>query len=266
MAIVIDVRHDMKRLTEHLTLLQKEEIPYAAAVAINACLNKIQPAVQAEMRSVFDRPTPYTLNSYVVMKGAKKRSLFGIVGFKTQRIFNAAGKFTGRFTTADEELNNPRLAGTYLQPQMAGGPRPAKGVEKLMRNKRLIGPNEFIVPSKFMALDAYGNVSRGKIQQITANLRIDYDPLKHTKGGVKTGKKKTQFFFTRQGVRGQRLTAIWERYPGGQAVPAFIVVSGAPKYRKRFDPNALAERIVQQNFAHEFDNAMIKALATTRNR
>jgi len=266
MAIVINVKHDIKKLTEHLTWLQKEQIPQATAWAINACLAKVKPAVQAEMRAVFDKPTPYTLNSYVVMKGAKKRSLFGIVGFKTQRIFNEAGKFTGSFTTADEEKSNPRLASTYLQPQMRGGIRPAKGLEKLLRERHLIGPNEFVVPSKFMRLDQYGNVPRGIIQQILANLHAYRDPLQRTTKKTITQrnqKKKTAFYFTRKGVRGQRMTAIWQRFSTrGHAVPAFIVVSGAPKYRKRFDPNFLAERVVHQNFPMEFDAAMIKALAT----
>ena len=48
MAIRIDVRHDIRKLTEHLTWLQKEQIPYATALAINSSLKLAQPAVQAE--------------------------------------------------------------------------------------------------------------------------------------------------------------------------------------------------------------------------
>jgi hypothetical protein len=268
MAIVINVKHDIKKLTEHLTWLQKEQIPYATAVAINACLAQIKPAVQAEMLDVFDKPTPYTLNSYMVMKGAKKNSLFGIVGFKTQRIFNEAGKFTGGFTTADEEKSNPRLASTYLQPQMRGGIRPAKGLELLLRARGILGNNEFLVPSKFMKLDQYGNVSRGTVQKILANLQATRDPYSRTpSGGARGGKKKAEFFFTRKGVRGQRHTMIWQtfgRKGKHNAVPAFIVVSAAPQYRKRFDQQVVVERVVAMRFPAEFDSAMIKALATAR--
>ena len=61
MAIQINVRHDIRKLTEHLTWLQKEQIPYATAVAINATLKQAQPAVQAEMRGGFGRPKPRAL-------------------------------------------------------------------------------------------------------------------------------------------------------------------------------------------------------------
>jgi hypothetical protein len=47
-------------------------------------------------------------------------------------------------------------------------------------------------------------------------------------------------------------------------VPAFIVVSAAPMYRKRFDQQVVVERVVAVRFPAEFDSAMIKALATSR--
>lgn len=252
--IRIDVRHDIRKLTEHLTWLQKEEIPYATSVAINESLKKAAPAVQAEMRQVFDRPTPWTLNSYRILKYAKKRQPTGIVGFKDME--NIGGRGTS--------------AGKYLQPQMAGGPRPAKGLERLLRSRGILGNNEFLVPSKFMKLDQYGNVSRGTVQKVLANLQATRDPYSRTpSGGARGGKKKADFFFTRKGVRGQRHTMIWQSFGAKgahNAVPAFIVVAGAPQYRQRFDQRAVVERVVAQSFPQEFDNAMLKALATSRNR
>lgn len=264
----IDVRHDLEDLKRTLSNQQKEQVPYATSLAINACLKKSQQAVKSEMQRVFDRPTPYTLNSYVVMKGARKNSLFGIIGFKTQRIFDASGQFTGSFTSFEEEVNNPRMASTYLRPQMQGGPRPAKGLENLLRARGLLSANEFLVPSRFQKLDQYGNVSRGTIAKIVANLQAARDIYSRTpSGGARGGKKKAEYFFTRAGVRGQRLTAIWQSFGARgnhNAIPAFIVVSSSPKYKKRFDQMIVVQRIVQQNFALEFNNAMQIALATAR--
>lgn len=254
MAMVINVRHDIKKLTEHLTWLQKEQIPYATALAINESLKKAAPAVKAEMQQVFDRPTPWTLNSYRILKYAQKRAPTGVVGFKDME--NIGGRGTP--------------AGKYLQPQMAGGPRPAKGLELLLRARGILGNNEFLVPSKFMKLDQYGNVSRGTVQKILANLQATRDVYSRTpSGGARGGKKKAEFFFTRKGVRGQRHTMIWQTFGAKgkhNAVPALIVVKAAPQYRKRFDQQAVVERVVAQSFPVEFDNAMIKALATSRNR
>jgi hypothetical protein len=252
MPIRIDVRADIKQAQRELNLIAKQ-VPFAAALAINAVLKKSQPAVQAEMRRVFDRPTPWTLNSYRVLQWAKKSALIGVVGFKGMQ--NIGGRGTP--------------AGEYLQPQMEGGPRPAKGLEREMRAVGMLGNNEFLVPSRFMKLDQYGNVGRGVVNAVRANLRtMRFDAASQTpRGGPrrKVGAKKfSMFYFTRAGVRGQRLTAIWQRFTGGHAVPAFIVVAAAPRYRKRFDQAPVVQREVDKNFRPEFEAAYARAVATAR--
>ncbi len=248
----ISVRGDVKNLTRRLRAIHEKQIPFATAQAINAVLKTSAPAVQKHMQLVFDRPTNWTLNSYRVLKWANKRDLVGAVGFKDMDYKGGPG---GKESSA---------AGNYLKPLMYGQPRQAKGIEGLLRNRGLIGPGEFIVPSKHQAVDRFGNVSRGVIQKISANLQATADEYSRTpKGGARKGKKKAEYFFTRQGVRGARLTAIWHR-AGQQAIPAFIVVSGAPQYRKRFSPTKVVQRELNKRFAKEFESAMAKAIATAK--
>ena len=106
------------------------------------------------------------------------------------------------------------------------------------------------------------------MQRVLANLQAARDVYSRTpSGGARGGKKKAEFFFTRKGVRGQRHTMIWQTFGAKgkhNAVPAFIVVSSAPKYRKRFDQQKVVEGVVAMRFPAEFDAAMIKALATSR--
>lgn len=246
----IDIRMDVEKLRRDMRIVQEKQIPFATSQAINACVKAAAPAVQAEMKSVFDRPTPWTLNSYRVLKYANKRSLVAVVGFKDMEQVGGRGIPAGR----------------YLQPHMEGTARPAKGLEVLLRARGLMSNNEFLVPSKFMNLDSYGNVSRGVIQKVIANLDASRDRLTNTpKGGARGGTKKADFFFTRRGVRGARLSAIWQNYgaKGGQhAIPAFIVVTGAPKYKKKFDQAVIVERQVNLLFNSEFESAFARAIAT----
>jgi len=260
MPIRIDVRADIHKAARELGLLRAQVLPIAAK-AINVSMAKADVAVKAEMQRVFDRPTPWTLKSYRILKYAKPApgKLFGIVGFKDFGALGGEGK----------GQRNTSLASYYLQPQMAGGPRPAKGLEREMRAVGMLGNNEFLVPSRFMKLDQYGNVGRGVVNAVRANLRtMRFDPASQTpRGGPRrkvSAKKFSMFYFTRRGVRGQRLTAIWQRFTGGHAVPAFIVVAAAPSYRKRFDQAPVVQREVDKNFRPEFEAAYARAVATAR--
>lgn len=246
MTFQIDIKHDLRELKQTLTRIEKENLPYATALALNESMKAAQPAVVAEMQRVFDRPTRWTLGSYRILKWANKRALFGIVGFKDEAVKGTP-------------------AGEYLQPQMAGGPRAPKRLERLLRTRGLLGNNEFLVPSKFQKLDSHGNVSRGTIQKILSNLQATFDPYQRTPtGGAREGKKKGEYFFTRKGIRGARHTMIWRRYSAARAVPAFIVVASAPKYRKRFDQPAVVQRVVRARFPNELRSALDKAVATSR--
>jgi hypothetical protein len=163
-------------------------------------------------------------------------------------------------------------AGEYLQPEIGGGPRVAKKLERDLRAVGIIGDNEFLVPSKYMQLDANGNIPKGVTNQIRANLRTSrYDTASHSsRGGSRrpSAKKFSFFYFTRRGIKGQKLTAIWELYGrgagSGHTVPALIVVKAAPKYKKIFDMQAVVERDLDEKFAQAFAVGMEKALATAR--
>lgn len=248
----ISVKADVKAALRHLDSVKRQQVPFATSKAINEVLKTSAPAVQAEMRRVFDRPTRWTLNSYRVLKWANKRSLYGIVGFKDVGYKGGPDRKSGP------------AAGDYLQPHMQGGARGAKGLETLLRRRGLLGAGEFVVPSSYAPRDAYGNVSLSTIKKILANLGALTDAYSNTpKGGGRGGKKKSEYFFTRRGVRGARLTAIWRR-AGDSAIPMFIVVSGAPTYRRVFDHVKVVQKEVNRRFPVEFDKALKLALQTAR--
>lgn len=114
----------------------------ACAIALNKAGKLVKEAEVAEMKSVFDNPTRYTLNS-LQLSPATKSDLKATVWFKEP----------------DRYKDNPH----YLLPQVEGGSRHLKGFEQGIALGEL-------VPAMGAKLNQYGNVSMGQIRQILSVL------------------------------------------------------------------------------------------------
>lgn len=113
----------------------------ACAIALSmTAKHDIKPRIQAEMKQVFDRPTPYTLNSLRI-KYAQVNDLSAEVWFKEP----------------------DRMGQHYLVPQVEGGPRKLKGFERALGNKKF-------APGSGARLNQYGNISPGQIKQLLSVL------------------------------------------------------------------------------------------------
>jgi len=108
----------------------------AAEQALDATAREIKKEVSGEMRKVFDRPVPYTLNS-LQMTPTRNHNMQASVWFK----------------------DPDRMREHYLIPQVEGGPRKLKGFE------RWLGDDEY-VPGHGAKMDRYGNISAGQIRQV----------------------------------------------------------------------------------------------------
>ena len=235
----IGVKADVDAVRMKLLYLQNEGVRKAAAVALNDTAFAARKDVQWFIGQVFDRPTPWTLNAPWVEK-ARPAHLAAMVTLQGKNWRHRASAFE------------------YLGPHMDAGPRSPKRMEKLLADRGLLGANEYLVPSKFQPLDQYGNVPRSVVQKILANLQAHFDPHQHTPwGGARGGKKKGEYYFTRRGVRGARLTAIWRRLSDNNAVPAFIVVTGAPRYRKRLPFEKIVQAAVARVWPVEFERHVL---------
>ena len=90
----------------------EKQVRFATSLAINRTAQVVKEELKREMQSVFDRPTPFTLNSLQMTPSTKQR-LEAKVWFK----------------------NPPRVGDIhhYLEPQVYGGSRPFKGFEYLLQ-------------------------------------------------------------------------------------------------------------------------------------
>lgn len=211
-----------------------------------------------EMTRIFDRPTPYTLNSLKV-KPAKPNNLTATVWF--------------RGTEQDSH---------YILPQVFGGNRMQTRFEYMLRRIGMLGDREVLVPasnSPAIRLDKYGNVSKGQYIQILSQLRAFYlagSSQNETEALRSKREKKMytiRYFFARKGESkfgrgswksGEKIqhlqSGIWARVKdimGSNIYPVFLVAKRA-HYRRRFRFYEIAERTINMRFPLQMNRQLLK--------
>lgn len=135
----ISIEADFRAAVRQLDNIGKRQVPFAAKNALNKLAVKVIEDEQDEMRSVFDRPTPWTVNSLFVRNYATKQDLSVTIDFK--------------------DGSKGRSAAKYLTAQIQGGSRRTKAVENFFVRNGLMPAGSRIVPADNLTLDRYGNIS-----------------------------------------------------------------------------------------------------------
>lgn len=210
-------------------------VPYATSTALTRVAKIAQTKdLPAEMNRVFDRPTPYALNSLFV-KPASVDNLSARVMVKDQA---ATGIVPERF----------------LLPEVAGGLRGEKRVERALRFGGWLHAGERIIPARDMPRDAFGNVSGPKIKAILTQLeKPSGRSTRRGRGGklVSVGRYADGLF---AGLIG-KTRGIWQR-TGRKVKPLFIFTSKVHSYDARLDFTGISEAAALRNFPVEFNRAM----------
>lgn len=140
----ISVKADLRNLTKQLTYTQREQVPFAASLALNNVAQDVMGEITSQMPNVLENPTPFTLRAYRMLPRQ-----------------NRATK--GNLTVLIEPA---KIQKEYLRYQIEGGTRmPSKA--------------KIFVPTQLAPKNRYGNVSRanrerfiqGKGKYFTAGVR-----------------------------------------------------------------------------------------------
>lgn len=211
--------------------------------AMNRTAYDVRDAIKAEMPRVFDRPTPYTLNSLFV-KPARLDRLQAEVYFK-------------------DDLGTSRLgipATRYLLPHVLGGSRRAKGFEEALRAAGHLPSGYSAVPGPYAKLDQYGNMQRGQIIQILSQLRITrtagHDrnlPLntkKENRTKIRAALRKAggRYFVIPVGKAGARGGVYLRGYHGHREVFPVVTFVRTVSYRRRFEFDEITARVGNARF------------------
>lgn len=241
------VRWQSEHLQQAFAKLSRDQLPFAVALAATRTAQKVRSNEIAVMRKRFDRPTPWTLRS-LYLRAATKAEPEAVVWFKDWAPKGAP-------------------AGKYLIPEVYGGPRSTKGLERALAGRGWLRPGQYLVPASAAPLDPYGNVQRRLITQIMSGLRafseVGYSAnATASRRSRRKGHAERFFVGTVDGTE-----AIWERRRFGFGVgvrPLFLIVDRAPRYRVRFPFFRVAEHTVKAHYERIFASALAEAIQTAR--
>jgi len=244
---MIDIKIDGSDLKNIETSLKsmKKQIPFATALAITKIAEQVKLDQKKSIISIFDRPTRFTQNS-IFMEKATKTKLSSQVWLK--------------------DLETPRFQ-HYLEPQIYGGTRHRKGLEKLLNMKGHTSL-PFLTPASGARRTASGNVSAGQSNQILSALGAQRDSLANSTVRSKArnkAKRKNSFnnnyFVIKRKGRGL-VPGVYQRTKKGRGVkPIYISVSNA-NYSRRYDFFGIANKSIQGNAPRLVSEAIQRVINT----
>lgn len=224
--------------------LADSKIKVAAVAALNSAAYVGSQATKAEMRSVFDRPTPWVLGGVRYVK-ARRDNLEASIDFD----------FWGNKQLVTVEK--------VLSAEIFGGQRKHKRHEIALQRAGILPAGMAIVPGPGAALDQYGNLKGGQIVQIMAWFRSfgeqGYSANSTDKTRARLGRDKRNgtkgfAYFALQRPNGKLRPGIYQRFQfgHGSAVKAIMYFVPTPSYRKRLDFYGVADKAARAEFARAF--------------
>jgi hypothetical protein len=210
----------------------ESQIPKAVSQSINFTAERVQVDLRDSMRLVFDSPKPATLNSAGKIAATSVR-LFAQVALKDKA---GAG-------------SSAKSASEYLSPQIGGGPRSIKGLEKRLRAYGFIGGNDFMLPGKDAPRDKYGNITGGQIYKALLNVGA---AATYSAGGTKRSEqaKPKYFWLGGKGIY----------YRQGKALREFMMRSRPPSYKPIFDFVGVATASTEKHLPEQIQRSIDRVL------
>jgi len=131
-AVRVSVRSDWRAFRDQVEGLRKDQLPFATARALTETAKAAQREVTAALPSIFDRPTPFTMQA-IGITAARKTDLRALVFVKD-------------------------VQARYLRLEETGGERVQK-------------PGAPVLPPVDVPLNAFGNIPRGLLKKLKGKKR-----------------------------------------------------------------------------------------------
>lgn len=260
-------------LARDFTDLEQRQLPFAMRQAVNQTAFGIRQAWQREAGRVFDRPTRMTINAVQYRKA-------GAVG-GGRDVMGGVAHHPTRTAAAEVYIRDEAHKGTppskYLLPQVEGGARRHKGMERLLQAKGILPAGMFAVPGRGAQLDQHGNVRSGQVRQILSQLGAGMEAgyvsnESEALRGRRVRRQKKRGgggrYFALSSRRGRLLPGLYERIVTGfgSAVRSIFIFTRAPQYQPRYDIYDLARREWNKLMPFHFNRELRKAVETAKFR
>jgi hypothetical protein len=263
MHLTFDTSAIQRQLIDPL-LGSPQRLRNAVATALTRTAIAVREAQRAEMRDVFDRPTPFTLGSLFVQPASGDQAVpEARVGIK-------------------DNVGGARSAWSWLRWQVLGGMRTNTAFERKLIAAGAMRDGDRMVPGRYAKRDAFGNVSRGQLVQILSQLRIDstigstrslprldFNDRKIDRNrklrSIRAAYKRAggQYLALPNGsARGKLLPGIYlvDRFNRQDILPVLIFVSKAQYEARRFDFGYVAELAIQRNLPGHLAGQLARAV------
>lgn len=276
----------IEELTAGLKDVAMQQVPFATALALTRTARKAKGMLYGEMRSKFDRPTPFTVPPAAFDADDRHGSMRVEQATKTRLYAEVRMK---DWTMAKQRVATDPL----LRHHFFGGARVAKGMELWLRQKGMLAAGEFLVLGKNHPGDRYGNLGMAMWNKVVAQLGLTgagkgYSRDASNQRGSQKSKAATGTIWWSTGPKGKTgggklidlatgieygqagrpgrqnnlPKGIWIR-SGDDLHALMMVVEKAPTYKQRFDLQKIAAEAVQRHFRSEFDQALKDAIKTS---
>lgn len=230
----IEITVNVADVKQRFNDLADRDIPFLTAFALTKTIQEAQASEVQQMKTVFDRPVDWTLNSMQVVPASK-----------TDNPITAELKF--------KEFGGGTPAWKYLTPEIEGGIRRRKSHEVRLISVGVMKADEYAVPGEGVALDAYGNMPAADIEQLLSQLQAAGGSGFMANTTARSRKRAVRnaggSFFVLRGTKAPN--GVYMRTGGRDIVP-FLIFVHAPTYTPRFAAYETARKAVNENFAKYF--------------
>lgn len=223
---------DHSDVSRGLSDIERKQLPMATVWGLNDTAADMLDHVQNRMEVVFDRPTRFTKNAFMVWRANKK--------------------------TMEARVQERPSVGSkhFLKVQEDGGARPQTGVERMLgATLPYEGLVSALVPAAGAKLNAYGNWSPAQRKQA----------LSAASGAAQAARSRARYFVPDK--RSNLSSGIWKRTGKGKREKLTKVahfLDAAPSYTKRLGFFDGAQEVFNEKFPDRFFAAFDRAMASRK--
>ncbi len=225
--LILSIKPNLNRLERDLGDLERRQIPFASATAVNSLAALVQNAERQAMESTFDGVTPFTKGG-VKIKRARKSDPTAII-------------FLGD------------VAEQYLAPYISGG-------------RHFLGGKRALLNPKNVNVNQYGNLPKGKLAALKGRSDVFVGTIK-IKGGQTIGGVFQRGNFKVGGARRTKgVGKLGRAKIVGQRARLKILIrfTDSQEVRQKLPWYETARDIVSKHATRELDLAMKMALSTAK--
>ncbi len=249
--LALNITTDLKRFTRQLNDLERRQVRFAAARALNDVGDRALGDLKVAMQRVFVNPKPYTLNA-VRRVPAHRDNLATTLAIKDR---GPAGQ---------------TAPASFLSAEILGGQRHIKRFEAAIDGIGGVTGME-LIPGRGAKLDRYGNVPSATIRSIIASLRASPADKVAGAGGKRRRARNVALIRHREVTAwivrsrgGGAPLGIWGLKSPGHVAPVLFFARSKPDYSRRFDFSSLVVKSYNETFMQSLSKRFVEALATAK--